>query len=108
MCVCRSVRWLVGHQIVTMGEDVRREVMELMAMKDGVEAEIKAIISDLGPVGVNGPLVDAEGFPRADIDVHGVRILRNRLARLQNDHKAMMGDIEKGLHAYHSAQKQQK
>ena len=28
---------------------------------------------------MKGPLVDAEGFPRSDIDVYSVRIARNRI-----------------------------
>jgi len=30
---------------------------------------------------MNAPLVDAEGFPRADIDVHAVRHAKNQLLR---------------------------
>ena len=40
--------------------------------------------------GVKGSLVDAEGFPRADIDLFEVRKLRNRLACLQTDHCNIM------------------
>ena len=47
--------------------------------------------------GVSAPLVDAEGFPRADVDVHATRTLRNRLACLNTDHKALMVRIEQGL-----------
>ncbi len=32
-------------------------------------------------VGMTGPLVDAEGFPRSDIDVYAVRTARNRIIR---------------------------
>lgn len=31
-----------------------------------------------GDVGMKGPLVDNEGFPRADIDVYAVRVARNK------------------------------
>lgn len=48
------------------------------------------------------PLVDADGFPRNDIDVHQVRHARHQIICLQNDLKALMLDIESGLHAVHS------
>lgn len=47
---------------------------------------------------MTGHLVDAEGFPRADIDVHGVRTQRNRYAILRTDHEKIMAEIEKYLH----------
>ena len=31
-------------------------------------------------VGIDGPLVDKEGYPRADIDVYAVRHARHRIA----------------------------
>jgi hypothetical protein len=33
-------------------------------------------------VGLTGNLVDEDGFPRADVDVHGIRIIRNQLASM--------------------------
>jgi hypothetical protein len=35
-------------------------------------------------------LVDKEGFPRGDVNIHAVRISRSRVLHLQNDHKAVM------------------
>lgn len=46
--------------------------------------------------------VAGEGFPRADIDVHLVRTLRNRIACLHTDLKSKMGALEKALHELHS------
>ena len=34
-----------------------------------------------GGVGMKGALIDAEGFPRADIDLYAVRTARNRIIR---------------------------
>ncbi|KAI9342892.1 26S proteasome non-ATPase regulatory subunit 9-like protein [Obelidium mucronatum] len=50
------------------------------------------------------PLVDAQGFPRSDIDVYAVRHLRSQIARRQNDHVALMARVEAALHAVFSAQ----
>ncbi|XP_037073302.1 uncharacterized protein LOC119094339 [Pollicipes pollicipes] len=48
-------------------------------------------------VGMDEPLVDADDYPRADIDVYSVRHARSQLRRLQNDHRALMTRIEAGL-----------
>lgn len=44
--------------------------------------------------GLRGSLVDEEGFPRADIDVHAVREARHRLACLQTDYRAVQRRLE--------------
>ncbi|KAH9098574.1 hypothetical protein Ae201684P_017786 [Aphanomyces euteiches] len=63
-----------------------------------IEAEIELIVEELNsgpnPIGLKGPLVDAEGFPRADIDVYNVRHKRHRFACLQTDLKWKMKEIE--------------
>lgn len=50
---------------------------------------------------MSSPLVDPEGFPRADIDVAGVRTARHQINCLRNDLKAVMGEmsalLERGL-----------
>lgn len=53
-------------------------------------------------VGMSGPLVDAEGFPRNDIDVYQVRLARQTIICLQNDHKELMNQIQTLLNQYHS------
>ncbi|KAF2862011.1 hypothetical protein K470DRAFT_256266 [Piedraia hortae CBS 480.64] len=40
------------------------------------------------------PLVDSEGYPRADIDVAKIRIARARIIRLQNDYKKVMDKLK--------------
>lgn len=51
---------------------------------------------------MTGLLVDAEGFPRNDIDVYQVRVARNQIICLQNDLKGLLKEIEKGIHAVHA------
>lgn len=67
----------------------------LMARKDEIESEIatqgeilKANNSDL-----TSSLVDAEGFPREDVDVWAVRHARVRIIELRNDLKDVMGEL---------------
>eukprot|EP00118_Oscarella_pearsei_P000764 m.5734 g.5734 ORF g.5734 m.5734 type:complete len:203 (+) comp13982_c0_seq1:40-648(+) len=81
------------------------KVLKLITKKESVELEIKELLEVLESqkgVGMNGPLVDQEGFPRADIDVYSIRIARNKIIRLKNDHKSIMSEIESGLHEIHA------
>lgn len=71
----------------------------LMTQKDNIEAELESHISILkaNNVTMQSPLVDAEGFPRADIDIYAVRGARVRIIELRNDLKAVMDSIGKAL-----------
>jgi len=58
------------------------EVRAAMEERAAIEAELSGLEAELkthGNVGMNAPLVDAEGFPRSDIDVYRVRVIRNRI-----------------------------
>ena len=68
---------------------MREDLLKLMKEKDDIEKSIMDITEYLnapGMPGLQGNLVDAEGFPRADLDLFEVRKMRNRLACLQTDH----------------------
>lgn len=52
-----------------------------------------------GGPGVSGNLVDEEGFPRSDIDIHAIRSQRHRLAVLKTDYKTLSAELEKALQA---------
>ncbi|XP_047446756.1 26S proteasome non-ATPase regulatory subunit 9 [Mugil cephalus] len=91
-----------GNSEITM-EDVKN----LMKKKDNIEEQIKAyydVLEDQG-VGVEGPLVDDEGYPRADVNVYQIRTARHNISCLQNDHKAIMVEIEEALHKLHAREK---
>lgn len=77
----------------------------LMARRDALEREMGEMAELLGAGnmgGVSGSLVDSEGYPRADVDVHATRTMRNRLACLNTDYKELMAQIERGLWAVHA------
>ena len=86
-------------------ETQRKMLASLDAQRKALEAESEGIVSELTaeqpdgvpPMGVDTPLVDAEGYPRADIDVYRARTLRGRLAVIRTDHKNIMKRIEQGL-----------
>ena len=65
-------------------------------------AELGRILVEEGNVGMNGNLVDKEGFPRADIDIYKVRNARQRINCLQNDYKVLISRIEKEIVSIHS------
>uniref|UniRef100_A0A4W5MV94 26S proteasome non-ATPase regulatory subunit 9 n=1 Tax=Hucho hucho TaxID=62062 RepID=A0A4W5MV94_9TELE len=67
--------------------------------KDHMEEQIKQ------GIGMEGPLVDAEGFPRTDVNVYQIRTARHSFSCLQNDHKAIMVEIEEALHRLHAREK---
>jgi len=80
------------------------KMRDLSARKKEIESEIAANLSVLeseGGVGMSEPLVDAEGFPRNDVDLLAIRTARQRVIRLRNDHKALMKEIETELECIH-------
>ena len=67
--------------------------MALADEQKKIEEEIVVLSECLtapGMPGLKGKLVDAEGFPRADIDIPQIRSMRGRVACLQNDLTAVM------------------
>lgn len=87
-----------------MENTILDEYARLTDEKNALEQEITAIADELtsgpNPPGLKGPLVDADGFPRGDIDVYRVRHQRHAFAVKQNDHKAVMQRIEQMLPQY--------
>ena len=53
-------------------------------------------------IGMDEALVDAEGFPRSDIDIVAVRTARNQIICLRNDHRRVLQELESGLHRIHA------
>lgn len=83
---------------------------ELQSKRESLEQEADAIHSELmnpGPngqkaAGINDSLIDANGFPRSDIDIYRIRGLRNRLSIINTDYKNVMLEIEKELQIIHT------
>jgi len=87
-----------GHGPVT-----REDILELRRQRDLVDQQIQALgdILKANHIGMTEPLVDAEQFPRNDIDVYQVRHARVGIIRLQNDYKRITKDIEEKLEAFY-------
>ena len=75
----------------------RAKLKELGDARKKIETEcemLTELLTQPGFPGLAGGLVDAEGFPRADIDIPDIRAKRHRLACLRTDHAAVMTQIE--------------
>jgi len=78
---------------------------QLMEQKKNLEIEIQQLQENLNQkgVGLNGNLVDKEGFPIGDVStILYARECRNKLARLQTDYRLVMEEIENFLVVIHS------
>jgi len=81
---------------------LRQELTKLDVKKKTIEHEADAIYLELTtpseegiqPMGIDTPLVDQDGYPRADIDIYRTRILRRRFRELKTDHKEVTQKIE--------------
>ncbi|KAK1232054.1 thiamine metabolism- protein [Marasmius sp. AFHP31] len=73
----------------------------LMAQKQNIETELDTHLSILkaNNCTLRSPLVDEDGFPRADIDIFAVRGARVRIIELRNDLEAITNEIGKALEA---------
>ena len=64
----------------THTDTLKDELKALYTHRENIEQEIEQHTQALPPsVGLDGPLVDSEGFPRADVDVHAVRSHRQKI-----------------------------
>ncbi|KAF8349431.1 hypothetical protein F5887DRAFT_946120 [Amanita rubescens] len=93
---------MMGYTLPSSSEEEspRDKARALMEKKQNIEAELEAQLSVLNAnsnCGMDTPLVDRDGFPRADIDVWGVRNARVRIIELRNDLNAVMNAIAKAL-----------
>jgi 26S proteasome non-ATPase regulatory subunit 9 len=86
-------------KVLPSSESPQEQARALVAQKERIEAEIRDQTSTLTANGcdMRSSLVDAEGFPRADIDIYVVRGARVRIIELRNDLNAVMTAIGKAL-----------
>jgi len=83
-----------------------QRALGLMAQKDSIEAQLKSHLSILtsNNVTMATQIVDAQGFPRADIDIVAVRSSRVRVIELRNDLKKVVDDLAVALEDFHKAE----
>jgi 26S proteasome non-ATPase regulatory subunit 9 len=80
----------------------------LMAERDLVDQQLRVHIAILSSHGadMSTRLVDAQGFPRADIDIVAVRTARVRVIELRNDRARLTDAIAQALADVHSSTSQ--
>ncbi|KAF4590169.1 putative 26S proteasome regulatory subunit [Pleurotus pulmonarius] len=94
----------MGFTLPTATENPRDRANALISKKEDIESEIKSQLAILqaNDSTIQSPLVDADGFPRADIDVWAVRTARVRIIELRNDLKDVTNEIGKVLETVYS------
>jgi len=82
----------------------REDILRLMKRREDIDEQIQALggILTSNKIGMTEPLVDAEGYPRNDIDVYQVRHARHKIICLQNDFKSVTKEIDEKLQMYHT------
>ncbi|KAJ7784538.1 hypothetical protein B0H16DRAFT_1492898 [Mycena metata] len=72
----------------------------LILEKENIEAQLRlqaSILTSNAGSTLDSPLVDADGFPRADIDIYAVRNARVRIIELRNDLSAVTNNLAVAL-----------
>lgn len=77
-------------------DSLRARALAIDAERLSIEKDIAECMATLGE-NATAPLVDADGFPRADIDVAEVAHVRGVLSRLRTDLKLKMKEVEAAL-----------
>ena len=83
----------------------REEALKISCEKIKIEAEItewKSVLDSEQNIGMDGPLVDNEGYPRNDLDIPKIRMARQKIICLSNDHKEIMKKLASLLEDIHS------
>ena len=83
--------------------DKREELLQLDKEKRKLEEKIASLTEYLtgpGMPGVDGSLIDRDGFPKPGLDHVTIRTVRHDLICTQNDLKNLMEKIEKKMAAY--------
>jgi 26S proteasome non-ATPase regulatory subunit 9 len=84
-------------------ENSREELLKLDKQRLEIEKEINELTNFLtqpGMPGVEGSLIDKEGFPISGVDLYSVRQARQKLIMKQNDSKNLMKIIEIKMSKY--------
>lgn len=73
---------------------------QLAIVKDNIESQLSQLFDVLTRkyhADMNTSLLTADGFPREDIDVVSIRLIRVNIIRLRNDHKYLLTLLEAKL-----------
>lgn len=88
----------------TSVEELKEYITRLSEKRNVIQTDIdkhSEVLRRENNVGMDGPLIDSEQFPRSDIDVVAVRTARQQVIMLTNDMRNVMGNIEQALFKLH-------
>lgn len=93
---------------MTQTSQRERQILEaksLVKQKEELEANIRLNESILRSHGVDmkTPLVDNDGFPKAELDIYAIRTARSALVRYYNDLDRIIDEIQKALVLVHQS-----
>jgi len=90
-------------------DELKAQLKQIQKERSDLEKKIADLQEQervtMGEHGAGGRLVDSEGFPRADIDVHSARVIRHDLVCAQNDYSALCKKLETALLEMHAQAK---
>ncbi|CAL8468408.1 g7948 [Coccomyxa elongata] len=91
-----------------MTHPIKVQLNDLISKREDIEADVswRSERLTVAGVGLEGSLLDKEGYPRADIDIMSIRTDRKRIAELTNDHKSVTKQIYRLIQELHAATKQ--
>lgn len=89
---------------MTSVQELKDQLKDIHARRARLEEQVSVHTARLeaAGVGMHGPLLDEEGFPRSDIDIPAIRADRNKVITLSNDHKELTSQLEMLLQKLHS------
>ncbi|KAH7623238.1 hypothetical protein Ndes2526B_g01659 [Nannochloris sp. 'desiccata'] len=92
---------------MTTAADLKQQLKGLETRRSHLEIEVslaRARLEATG-LGMDEPLVDSEGFPKANIDIGAIRSDRQKVRMLSNDHKELTTQMEIIIHRLHAMSK---
>lgn len=90
----------LDDKFVTYKVHPQLNYQQLVIIKDNIETQLETLFDLLKNqfnADMNTSLLTGDGFPRDDIDVVSIRLIRVRIIRLRNDHKEVLALIESKL-----------
>ncbi|KAI5951668.1 NAS2 [Candida jiufengensis] len=85
------------YKVYDKSEFPHKTFQELSQIKTNIESQLKNLFDLLKyqhNVDMDSPLVTKDGFPRSDIDVVSIRLIRTHIIRLKNDYKNLLEVLE--------------
>lgn len=88
----------MGREYVSNADELKKQLRAVEGRRADIEAELRSCFDRLPEdPGLNGPLIDREGFPRADVDIPLVREVRQKIIRKLGNRQ----DVHNTFHEHH-------